>query len=84
MGRIDETRSGAMDVGLRFPLDAIALLYPAIRFKGNCGLCLTPVSGSSPPKNTADYVDTVCVAIYGFNLIAMMLGRPIAMMLKAW
>ncbi len=27
-----------------------------------------------PPKKTEDYVDSVCVAIYGFNLMAMMFG----------
>jgi hypothetical protein len=26
------------------------------------------------PKKTEDYVDSVCVAIHGFNLIAIMLG----------
>ncbi len=37
-----------------------------------------PSSVSLPPKKTVDYVHSVCVAIYGFNLTATMFGvtRP--------
>jgi hypothetical protein len=31
-------------------------------------------SVSPPPQRTADYVDSVCVAIYGLKLIAMILA----------